>query len=185
MNSKSFLMLGLAVVFGLVAMFLSRQMLAKEPAKAEMDQDVLVAAHDLKDEEVLKADALKVIRMAKSAVPAGAYTSPKDVEDRWVKTAMLEGDVVIEKKLGPKGTPPGLVANIPKGMRAFAIDVTEQSGVSGFILPGHRVDVIRYEHERAAERPRASSRTSWCWRPARCSRGPRSGRWRRGRSRWR
>ncbi|HZW30851.1 MAG TPA: Flp pilus assembly protein CpaB, partial [Isosphaeraceae bacterium] len=38
-----------------------------------------------------------------------------------------------------------LVANIPKGMRAFAIDVTEQSGVSGFILPGHRVDVVRYE----------------------------------------
>ena len=53
-----------------------------------------------------------------------------------MKTTLLEGDVVIEKKLGPKGTPPGLVANIPKGMRAFAIDVTEQSGVSGFILPG-------------------------------------------------
>jgi pilus assembly protein CpaB len=30
-------------------------------------------------------------------------------------------------------------------MRAFAIDVTEQTGVSGFILPGHRVDVVRYE----------------------------------------
>ncbi len=30
-------------------------------------------------------------------------------------------------------------------MRAFAIDVTEQSGVSGFILPGHHVDVIRHD----------------------------------------
>ena len=88
---------------------------------------------------------VKVIRMAKSAVPPNAFTSFKDVEDRWVKTTMLEGDVLVEKKLGPKGTPPGLVANIPKGMRAFAIDVTEQSGVSGFILPGHRVDVIRYD----------------------------------------
>ena len=51
----------------------------------------------------------------------------------------------MDKKLGPKGSPPGLVANIPKGKRAFAVDVTEQSGVSGFILPGHRVDVVRYE----------------------------------------
>jgi pilus assembly protein CpaB len=59
---------------------------------------------------------------------------------------MLEGDVLVEKKLGPKGTPPGLVANIPQGMRALAIDVTEQSGVSGFILPGHHVDVVRYEN---------------------------------------
>ena len=30
-------------------------------------------------------------------------------------------------------------------MRAFAIDVTEQSGVSGFILPGHHVDVVRHD----------------------------------------
>jgi pilus assembly protein CpaB len=152
MNGKSLMMLGLAVVFGLIAMFLTRQMLAQEPTKVEEAQDVLVAARDLKEEELLKPDALKVIRMAKSAVPVGAFSAPKDVEERWVKTAMLEGDAVIEKKLGPKGTPPGLVANIPKGMRAFAIDVTEQSGVSGFILPGHRVDVIRYEQDRANQR---------------------------------
>ena len=110
---------------------------------------------------------VKVIRMAKSAVPANAFSSSKDVEDRWVKNAMLEGDVLVEKKLGPKGTPPGLVANIPKGMRAFAIDVTEQSGVSGFILPGHHVDVVRHdtneknEHARRddpAERARAGGR---------------------------
>jgi len=152
MNSKSLIMLGLAVAFGLVAMLLTRSMLAQAPTRAEEAQDILVAARDLKEEELLKPDALKVIRMAKSAVPAGAFTAAKDVAERWVKTALLEGDVVIEKKLGPKGTPPGLVANIPKGMRAFAIDVTEQTGVSGFILPGHRVDVVRYENERGAHR---------------------------------
>jgi pilus assembly protein CpaB len=152
MNGKSLMMLALAVGFGLIAMLLTRQMLAQEPAKVEEVQDVLVAARDLKEEEVLKPDAVKVIRMAKSAVPAGAYSAPKDVEERWIKTVLLEGDVVIEKKLGPKGTPPGLVANIPKGMRAFAIDVTEQSGVSGFILPGHHVDVVRYETEQKGQR---------------------------------
>ncbi len=152
MNGKSLLMLGLAAAFGLVAMMMTRQMLAQEPAKVEETQDVLVAARDLKEEEVLKGDAVKVVRLARSAVPPGAFSLSKDVEERWVKTAMLEGDIVIEKKLGQKGTPPGLVANIPKGMRAFAIDVTEQSGVSGFILPGHRVDVIRYESEQGHQR---------------------------------
>ncbi len=152
MNGKSLMMLGLAAAFGLVAMMMTRQMLAQEPAKVEETQDVLVAARDLKEEEVLKVDAVKVVRMARSAVPPGAFSVSKDVEERWVKTAMLEGDIVIEKKLGQKGTPPGLVANIPKGMRAFAIDVTEQSGVSGFILPGHRVDVIRYESQEGHQR---------------------------------
>ncbi len=152
MNGKSLMMLGLAVVFGLVAMLVTRQMLAQEPAKAEEAQDILVAARDIKEEETLKGDTVKVVRMAKSAVPVGAFSTPKDVEERWVKTALLDGDVVIEKKLGPKGMPPGLVANIPKGMRAFTIDVTEQTGVSGFVLPGHRVDVIRYEQERTSQR---------------------------------
>ena len=57
----------------------------------------------------------------------------------------------MEKKLGPKGMPPGLVANIPEGMRAYAVDVTEQSGVSGFVLPGHRVDVVRYDSEKGVQ----------------------------------
>jgi pilus assembly protein CpaB len=153
MNGKSLMMLGLAIAIGLCAMFLTKQMMGQEPTRAEeAAQDVLVAARDIKEEELLKPDTVKVIRMAKSAIPVGAFSVPKDVEDRWLKTALLEGDVVIEKKLGSKGTPPGLVANIPKGMRAFAIDVTEQSGVSGFILPGHRVDVIRFESENGTPR---------------------------------
>ena len=84
-----------------------------------------------KEEELLKPDMVTVTRMARSAVPPNAFSSYADVQDRWVKNVMLEGDLLVEKKLGPKGTPPGLVANIPQGMRAFAIDVTEQSGVSG------------------------------------------------------
>ena len=38
-----------------------------------------------------------------------------------------------------------MVARIPVGMRAFAVEVNEQTGVSGFIMPDHRVDVIQIE----------------------------------------
>jgi pilus assembly protein CpaB len=145
MNGRSLVMLVLAVALGLGAMLATRVVLSRPPSKEEETQDVIVAARDFKEEEVLKPEMVKVVRMAKSAVPVGAFFSFKDMEDRWIKTTMLEGDVIIERKLGPRGTPPGLVANIPKGMRAFAVDVNEQSGVSGFILPGHRVDVVRFE----------------------------------------
>jgi pilus assembly protein CpaB len=145
MNSRSLVILGVAVAIGLGAMRLSQQMLASRKGDDDT-QEVLVAARDFKEEEILKPDMVKVIRMARSAIPPNSFSSPKDVEERWVRTTMLEGDVLVEKKLGPKGTPPGLVANIPPGMRALAIDVTEQSGVSGFILPGHHVDVVRFEN---------------------------------------
>ena len=144
MNGRSLTVLVLAVFLGLGAMLVTRHLMSK-PAAEEESQEILVAARDFKEEEILKPDMVKTARMSKSAVPVGAFSSSKDVEERWVKTTMLEGDPIVDKKLGPKGSPPGLVANIPKGKRAFAVDVTEQSGVSGFILPGHRVDVVRYE----------------------------------------
>ncbi len=144
MNSRSLMLLGLALAFGLGAMFLTRQLMTTDPKQQVEEQDVLAAARDFKEEEALKPDMVKVVRMSKSTVPPFSFSSFKDVEDRWVNMSMLEGDVLIEKKLGPKGSPPGLVNNIPQGMRALSIDVTEQTGVSGFILPGHRVDVIRF-----------------------------------------
>ncbi|MGA7497488.1 MAG: Flp pilus assembly protein CpaB [Isosphaeraceae bacterium] len=145
MNSRSLTVLVLAVFLGLGAMLLTRHLMSKPAAAEEESQEILVAARDFKEEEILKPDMVKTERKSKSAVPVGAFSSFKDVEERWVKTAMSEGDPIVEKKLGPKGSPPGLVANIPKGMRAYTVDVTEQSGVSGFILPNNRVDVVRYE----------------------------------------
>ncbi|WP_165220245.1 Flp pilus assembly protein CpaB [Aquisphaera insulae] len=155
MNGRSLMVLSLAVVLGLGAMIISMKYMGKPPAVEEETQDVIVAARDFKHEEILKADMVNVVRMARKSVPPGAFAAFKDVEDRWVSTTMIEGDLIVEKKLGPKGTPPGLVANIPKGMRAFAVEVNEQSGVSGFVLPGHRVDVIRYEAPEAGKQPHA------------------------------
>ena len=146
MNGKSLGMLGLAVVCGLGAMIASNKFLAKDKSSSTVEmQDVLVAARDLKIEEVIKPDVVKVTRMAKTAVPSGAFTSSKDVEDRWVLIGVLEGEPIIDRKLAPRGSPPGLVSRIPKGMRAFAIEVNEQTGVSGFVLPDHRVDVVQIE----------------------------------------
>lgn len=143
MNFKTLGMLGMAILCGLGAMYGTNKLLAKQQgsAVAEM-QDVLVAARDVKVEEMIKQDMVKIVQMAKGSVPAGAFSSFKDVEDRWAQYATLEGEPLIDRKLAARGSPPGLIARIPKGMRAYAIDVTEQSGVSGFVLPDHRVDVV-------------------------------------------
>jgi len=146
MQGKPLIMLALAGMLGLGAMLMTRSMLSGHKAPEEPMSDVVVAVRDFKEEEILKPDMLKLVKMPQSTVPVGAYNAVKDVTDRWVKTAILEGEPVVERKLGPKGSPPGLVANIPKGKRAFAVEVNEQSGVSGFILPGHRVDVIKFEN---------------------------------------
>jgi pilus assembly protein CpaB len=144
MNGKSIVMLLFALISGLGAMYGTTRLLKRDKTATSVEmQDVLVAARDLKVEELLKADAVKVVAMPKVAVPAGSFTSFQDVEDRWIQIKTLENEPILERKLALKGTPAGLVARIPSGMRAFALEVTESTGVSGFILPDHRVDVVQ------------------------------------------
>lgn len=146
MNGKSLAMLMMAVVCGLGAMYGTTKLLRHDPVKpVEEMQDVVVAARALKIEETIKPALVKVVRKSRSSVPSGAFSSSKDVEDRWVQIGILEGEPIVEGRLAPRGSPPGLVGRIPKGMRAYAVDVNEQTGVSGFILPDHRVDVVRIE----------------------------------------
>ena len=143
MNGKSMAMLGLAALSGLGAMYGTSRMLAKNQNQVVNEtQDVLVAVHDLKVEEVLKPEFVKVVSMPKASVPAGTFTTYKDVQDRWVLIKTLEGEPILDRKLAPKGSPAGLVSRIHPGMRAFTLEVNEHTGVSGFILPDHRVDVV-------------------------------------------
>ncbi len=55
---------------------------------------------------------------------------------------MLPNEPVLESKLAPRGAGAGLTTAIPSGMRAVSVKVNEVIGVSGFVLPGTRVDVI-------------------------------------------
>ncbi|HWE39082.1 MAG TPA: Flp pilus assembly protein CpaB [Isosphaeraceae bacterium] len=143
MRGRSGLLLALAVASGLGAMYGANKLLSKGAKGGADEVSVLVAARDLPIEDVLKEADVRVAKLPRASVPAGALTDPKQVEDRWVMVKLFEGEPIVEAKLAPKGSPSGLVARIPKGMRALAIEVNESTGVSGFVLPGHRVDVIQ------------------------------------------
>lgn len=146
MRGRSTILLALAVVSGLGAMF-GTQFLSS--GKKEETVAVLVAARDLNVEEVIKSDVVRVENRPRSSVPPGSIGDIRKADDRWVMVKMFEGEPIIENKLAPKGTPSGLVARIPKGMRAVAIEVNETTGVSGFVMPGHHVDVIQNRQEDA------------------------------------
>ncbi len=142
MNGRSMMILMLAGLSGLGAMVGVNKLMNKNQAEVPQ-QEYVVATRDLKTEEVLKASMLKIDKKPKDSLPPNVMTNIKDCEDRWVQIKILAGEALVEGKLAPKGAPPGLVSQIPKGKRAFAIEVNEQTGVSGFIMPGHHVDIIQ------------------------------------------
>jgi pilus assembly protein CpaB len=103
---------------------------------------VVAAARDLPVGKKIQASDLKVIALDRKDLPKGAFTRNADLVDRVVSTAISTSEVVLTGKLAAKGSGEGLTALIIPGARAVSVQVNEISGVSGFIQPGTRVDVL-------------------------------------------
>ena len=143
MNGKAPILLVLAVICGIGAMFGIKKVLDREPSTEVPMSEVLVAAREIRVEEELAEEMVTTKQMPTELVPPGSFTEFKPLRGRWALIRMLPGDVILDPKLAAKGTPTGMIARITPGMRAFAVRVDEQSGVSGFILPDYRVDVLQ------------------------------------------
>jgi len=101
---------------------------------------VVVAAEDLTFGTRLEAKHLRVAQFPTTAVPQGAYASPDSILKQTTKVFVVNGEPLLASKLSSIGG--GLSVRIPESMRASSIDVNVVSGVSGFVLPGDRVDVL-------------------------------------------
>jgi pilus assembly protein CpaB len=102
---------------------------------------VIAAAKDIPLGAVLTSADLTTMTIAGTA-PKGAIFKPEDAIGRGVITEVYQGEPVLESHLAVLGSGGGLAPTIPTGMRACAVRVDEVVGVSGFVTPGMRVDVL-------------------------------------------
>src|SRR5215510_4286323 len=103
---------------------------------------IVAAAKDLPIGKRLEASDVKMISVDRKDVPKGAILKTAEIVDRAVAVPMTTNEAVLLSKLAGKGSGEGLTALIEPGMRAVSVQVNEISGVSGFIQPGTRVDVL-------------------------------------------
>jgi pilus assembly protein CpaB len=122
----------------IVARLLGSRLNAAKPA---VTKPVVAAAADIKLGTILAASNLTTIQIA-GDVPKGAIVNPQDAVGRGVIADLYQGEPILDSRLAPKGTGGGLAIAIPLGMRACAVRVDEVVGVSGFVTPGMRVDVL-------------------------------------------
>lgn len=142
--------LGLAVVFGALAVWLANQWLTTRVAQQEKVvvaeavplTKIVVAAKDLEIGTPLSDQNLTLAQWPKANVPQGAFEDIKQVEGRVAVSRLGAGQPLRAAELAVAGSGAGLVALIPAGKRAMSIRVDEVIGVGGFILPNTYVDVI-------------------------------------------
>jgi pilus assembly protein CpaB len=88
----------------------------------------------------LERSMLQVVSYPKGSVPDGAYSDVDSVLSQTTKVFMGAREPVTATKLSSRGG--GLSMLVRPNMRAAGLQVNQVSGVSGFILPGDRVDVL-------------------------------------------
>jgi pilus assembly protein CpaB len=124
------------------SLVLYRLVSAKISSRPVQPQKKLVAAiRALETGTLIRSEDIKLTDWPGS-LPSGAIETIDAAVGRGVIAPIYASEPLVENRLAPRGAGGGLAATIPKGMRAVAVRVNDLVGVSGFVLPGMRVDVI-------------------------------------------
>ncbi len=125
--------------------WIERQRGPKEIVQVEkMDAaPIVVSAGNLPWGTKLKPEMIKMAPYLKESLPVGYFSSSIDLKDRVIIAPLKLNEAITESKLAPTSVKTGGVSAVLKpGMRAIAVKGDKIIGISGFINPGNRVDVI-------------------------------------------
>ena len=144
--SAPVVMLVAALVIAAVVAFWSYGLLQKKtgPTAGEgVSQPITVAAFEIKLGTVLTAELLKTRPYMKESLPQGYFPNPAAAVGRVALYPIQVNEPITESKLAPVNVKAGgMAAVVAPKKRAMAVKVDKVIGISGFIRPGHRVDVL-------------------------------------------
>ncbi len=156
MRKSTLIMIAVAAVFGLLAVFVAQSWLNRQ-AEARLKsfeaqqkrptatQTLVVANRPLRFGVELSQTALREISWPEGATPTGSFKTVDEVlaeGRRVVLTAIEANEPILASKITGSGQRATLSAVIGPGMKAVTVRVNDVDGVAGFILPGDRVDIL-------------------------------------------
>jgi len=155
-RSSTIIMIAVAAVFGLLAVFVAQSWLNSQAearlksmeaqkTKPTATSTLVVASKALRFGNELSESALREMPWPADAIPVGGYRSIHEMigqGKRVVLTAIEANEPVLASKITGQGQRATLSAMIGDGHKAMTIRVNDVDGVAGFVLPGDRVDVM-------------------------------------------
>ena len=155
MRTSTIVMVGFAVLFGLLAVFVAQVWLNNQAEmrmrsldankKTLVTKTIVVAAKPLRYGMELTADSLREIPWSQDAVPKGAFNSVAEILNggkRVVLSPIQANEPVLALKVTGSGQRATLSSLVEDGMKAVTVRVNDVEGVGGFVLPGDRVDIV-------------------------------------------
>lgn len=148
MSRQAMIALGVAVVLGLVAVFIANTYLSgkEQQAYAHGTTKVAVAAAPLAYGTNITPDKIRFVDYPNASIPPGSFTSAAQLmpagQRRVALMPISPNEPILAAKISGPGQGASIAALLPPGMRAASVRIDDVSGVSGFIQPNDTVDVL-------------------------------------------
>jgi len=149
MNKWSgFLPITVALIIALVGSiftysWIKKQTSMRQSAGKTDAVSIAVASHDLPWGTQLKKEDIQMVSFLKDSVTPDYFTDAAQLEGRVAIAPLKLKEPILESRLAPNSfTSGGISAVVTPGKRALAVKGDKVIGVSGFIKPGNRVDVL-------------------------------------------
>jgi pilus assembly protein CpaB len=117
------------------------QVMDRKPQLTMETASIYVAKHNINLGDPIDKEMLSLEEWPKDKVPRGAISNLEELENRRPRTAIIEGEPILEGKLLAQGQVADPIGQIPKGMRLKTISVDAEKSAGGLLRPGDRVDV--------------------------------------------
>ena len=116
----------------------------KEVIRVEAEAvPIAVAAVDLQWGTKLKPEMITKASYLKESLPVGHFTNTSDLDNRVIIASIKKGEPIVEHRLAPTSIKTGGVSVVlESGKRAVSVKGDKVMGISGFVNPGNRVDVL-------------------------------------------
>lgn len=159
MRTGPIISLILSVIVGLVAVVFGRSWLdseaeaslppgdAAQSIAAPVTTRIMVARNLIERGAGLTEEQVDYLDWPEAFVPAGAVTEFDALVSEsgglaYARGVIVPGEPILSEKLTFQVPRETLASIIEPGFRAVSLEVTDATGVAGFVLPEHRVDVI-------------------------------------------
>src|SRR5688500_16872294 len=150
MRRQTIIALGIALLLGILAVYLANVYLARTEARADTAEagmtKVAVAAVPLDYGTPLSPDEVKFVDYPMGSLPPGTFRDWNQLspggKQRVVLRPITMNEPILASKLAGEGQGASIAYLLPDGMRAAAVRINDVSGVAGFIQPSDSVDVL-------------------------------------------
>ena len=148
MQRRSIIALGVAVVLGLIAVYLANVFLVSTDKRqaASAATRIAVAAVPMEYGTEISPDNIRFVDYPTSAVPVGSFTQITTLLPAGQKRVSLmqiaANEPILDNKISGAGKNASIASLLPAGKRAAAVRINDVSGVAGFVQPNDSVDVL-------------------------------------------